>query len=301
MTITKIYEDMDIKLLEAFRAVVENRSVTRAATVLGLTQPAVSAQIARLEALVGFDLFERSGGRLKPTDESRRFYGEVMNAIGMIDRLGQIAENIRSGRASDIVIASHPSASISILPELVATFVAAHPEAVVKMINRTSEEVRSVFSAASVDIGIAELPIGLAHIDLRRYLVECVAIMPTGHPAAAHEVITPQILSGLPFVSMAPGRIIGHRIQNTFKELGSEFRIVAEAEYFSSICAMVANGLGVSVVDRWSARTFRAQGLEVRPFKPAIAYEVGVFVSTDRPPSPLAKAFLKMLDQFLKS
>lgn len=291
---------MDIKLLEAFRAVVDNRSVTRAATVLGLTQPAVSAQIARLEALVGFSLFERSGGRLKPTEESRRFYSEVINAIGMIDRLEQIAENIRSGRDGDIVIASHPSASISILPELVSRFVAAHPRAVVKMINRTSEEVRSVFSAASVDIGIAELPIGLANIDLRRYLVDCVAILPTGHPAAVHDVITPQILSGVPFISMAPGRIIGHRIQNTFEELDADFRVVAQAEYFSSICGMVANGLGVSVVDRWSARSFKVHGLEVRPFMPSIAYEIGVFVSADRPPSPLASSFLKVLDQFLK-
>ena len=50
---------MDIKLLEAFRKVVETRSVTEAATILGVTQPAVSAQLSRLEAVVGFSLFSR--------------------------------------------------------------------------------------------------------------------------------------------------------------------------------------------------------------------------------------------------
>src|SRR6185437_7231050 len=56
---------MDVKLLEAFRAVVDSRSVTAAAQALGITQPAVSGQIAKLEESVGFPLFERAGGRLR--------------------------------------------------------------------------------------------------------------------------------------------------------------------------------------------------------------------------------------------
>ena len=48
---------MDVKQLEAFRTVIDRRSVTAAARVLGLTQPAVSTQIARLEQAVGFTLF----------------------------------------------------------------------------------------------------------------------------------------------------------------------------------------------------------------------------------------------------
>jgi len=59
ITITKFYAAMDIRLLEAFRAVIETGSVTHAAAALGVTQPAVSAQIARLEGVLGFSLFER--------------------------------------------------------------------------------------------------------------------------------------------------------------------------------------------------------------------------------------------------
>jgi DNA-binding transcriptional LysR family regulator len=292
---------MDIKLLEAFRAVMENRSVTGAARVLGLTQPAVSAQIARLETLVGFQLFERVGGRLKPTAEGRAFHREVMHALGMLDRLQQASEIIRTGTTDKIVIASHPSASISVLPELVARFSAHHPGATVKMINRTSEEVRSMFEAASVDVGIAELPIDLAGVELRKYVVECVAILPGGHPLAAQETITPGDLSGLPFVGMAQGRLIGHRVRSAMVDSGAEFRMVAEVEYFSSICGMVAAGLGVSVVDCWSAHTFRTLGLEIRRFTPALDYEIGVFFSAERTPTRLARTVLDMLDMKLKA
>jgi DNA-binding transcriptional LysR family regulator len=78
---------MDVRLLEAFRAVVDHRSVTAAATAMGVTQPAVSTQIARLEETIGFALFERSGGRLKPTPEGLLFYAEATRVLGEVDRL----------------------------------------------------------------------------------------------------------------------------------------------------------------------------------------------------------------------
>src|SRR5882757_6286451 len=75
-----LYSSMDVRLLEAFRAVVDHRSVTAAAGAMGVTQPAVSTQIARLEETIGFALFERSGGRLKPTPEGLLFYAEATRA-----------------------------------------------------------------------------------------------------------------------------------------------------------------------------------------------------------------------------
>ena len=107
---------MDLRLLEAFRAVVDHRSVTNAATVLGVTQPAVSAQIARLEQELGFSLFDRGTGRLKPTPEGVLFYAEASKALTGIDRLTQAAEHIRTAQTGRLIIASHPSAAIRCCP-----------------------------------------------------------------------------------------------------------------------------------------------------------------------------------------
>ena len=107
---------MDVRLLEAFRAVVDHRSVTNAAAAMGVTQPAVSAQIARLEQELGFSLFDRGNGRLKPTAEGMLFYAEASKALTGIDRLAQAAEQIRTAQTGRLVIASHPSAAISLLP-----------------------------------------------------------------------------------------------------------------------------------------------------------------------------------------
>ena len=291
---------MDAKLLEAFHIVVSNNSITKAAEILGVTQPAVSAQIARLENALGFPLFLRNGGRLALTSEGILFHDEVTHVLGLLQRLDGVAENIREGKAGRLVIASHPSASISLLPELIPLFLKDYPETGIRMINRTSEEVRSLFPAASIDIGIAELPTDIVGVDVQKYILKCVAIVPRDHPAAQKKVITPDDFSGEPFFSMPPERMLNHRIREIFARTGAVLKIIGEVDFFSSICAMVAKGAGVSIVDIFSARMFAPLGLEVRPFDPTVPYEIGVLTSTNGSLSVPAKRFLTILDQALK-
>jgi DNA-binding transcriptional LysR family regulator len=291
---------MDLRLLESFSAVVDAQSVTRAAEVLGVTQPAVSAQIARLETEVGFALFERVGGRLRFSADGRRFYAEVRNVLGLIARLEQVAGSIREGKPETLTIASHPSASISVLPAVVSEVYSNRSDARINMVNRTSEEVRGLFEAGGVDIGIAEWPIHIPAVELRRYDIDCVAVVPAGHALTRELVITPRMLVQERLIAMPATRLIGHKIKCAFGDGGAEFAPAIESEYFSAICAMVASGCGVAVVDGWSAETFRSSGVEVRPFAPAVGYEIGVFFRTTPGPTSLAAELLLILDQRLR-
>src|SRR5260370_34811062 len=99
---------MDIRLLEAFRAVVECGSVTHAASSLGITHPAVSAQIARLESELGFSLFTRTGNRLRLTPEPIAFRAEVERTLDPNDNLGRAAERIRQAQDARVPTARHP-------------------------------------------------------------------------------------------------------------------------------------------------------------------------------------------------
>ncbi|MEM1131138.1 MAG: LysR substrate-binding domain-containing protein [Pseudomonadota bacterium] len=285
---------MDIKLLEAFRTVMDNQSVTGAARILGLTQPAVSAQIARLESQVGFELFERTGGRLKATEQGRRFYGEVCTALESLDALGKTASNIRSGETEALTVASHPGSSTSLMPGVVARLFEQQPNARVSLINRTSEEVARIFEAGGADIGIAEWPIHIQGVELRRYEIPCVVILPPRHPLADKTVLAPDDLSGKPFIAMSETRLIGHRIKALFGDSGAQYAPIADSEYFSTICGLVAAGCGVSIVDLISAVCFEAMGLTIRRFEPALKYEIGVFRRAV--PTPLSDKLLDLID-----
>lgn len=289
---------LDIRLLAAFSAVVQNGSVTGAARAMGVTQPAVSAQIGRLEAHVGFELFERVKGRLALTSRGAQFHNQVRTALDAMERLDSAALDIRSGLTESLTIAGHPSASISILPEVTASLMAAHPQARITMVNRSSEGVAAAFKAGAIDVAIAEWPVHIEGLDVRRYSAECVAIMPEGHDLAELDNVTPADLSRFPFIGMSERRMIGQRVREIFIEAGESYEPACESEFFSSICELVRAGAGVSIIDAWSARTFQRAGLLTRPFLPSVSYEIAAFRQAGSPPA-LSDTFVALLDHYL--
>jgi DNA-binding transcriptional LysR family regulator len=290
---------MDIRLLEAFRAVIETGSVTHAAAALGVTQPAVSAQLARLETLLGFALFERSGNRLRPTPEAIAFRAEVDRTLGRIDDLTFAAALLRDGQSGSLAIASHPMAGVSLLPAVVASFVKARPHVRVQLITRNSDVVRGMFPSRMHDIGICELPIDPSGLNVTRYRMRCAAILPKGHALSAHDVITPQLLSGVPFIGMSREWSVYHLVANVFAEARAHLNVIATSEQFAIICNLVAHGAGVSIVDPATATQFGGSDLVVRPFEPVVPYEIAVFHSADRGLSRIGQAFLAAFDSHL--
>jgi DNA-binding transcriptional LysR family regulator len=292
---------IDPRLLEAFRSVLDSGSITQAALSLGLTQPAVSAQIARLESDIGFALFVRSGNRVRPTAEAMAFREEVEQTLTKIGDLSRVAEQIRAGEVGSLTIASHPMAGVTLLPPVVAAFARERPNIRVELFVRNSDLVRGMFPSRSYDIGIAELPVDPSGLTITRYRIGCVAIMPKDHPLTAYDVITPELMSGHPFVGMSRLWTAYHLVEKVFADADAHLNVVASSELFAAICVMVANGIGISIVDRASALQFQSAGLEIRPFRPQVLYDIAVFHAVDPSPSMLARNFLRAFDAHMRT
>jgi len=96
---------MDVRLLETFRAVVDHRSVMETAAAVRVTQPAVSAQIARVEQGLSFPLFDPSNERLKPPTEGMLFDAEGDKVLAGMDRLSEAAQQIPTAHQPAIALA----------------------------------------------------------------------------------------------------------------------------------------------------------------------------------------------------
>jgi DNA-binding transcriptional LysR family regulator len=287
---------MDLRQLEIFRAVIENRSATRAAAAMGVTQPAVSAQIARLEMQVGFALFDRKPGRLEPTAEAMLLYGEVAQSLSGIDRLTQAILDIRQAQAGRLVIASQPGAAISLLPTLAAEFLRARPGVTVRFVTRSSQTIKTLIPPEAFDLGLAEPPLDASGLEVQRFRMRCVAVLAKDHPLAARRKLTPRALDGQPFIAMFREHMTFHSVGRAFDEAGARWNVCAEAEFFATACALAANGAGVCVVDPFAAADAARSGTVVRPFEPAIPYELTLFRSAGRPQSRLAAEFAAALE-----
>ena len=89
---------MRLRQLECFRALMLHGTMTRAAELLGMSQPGISTMIAGLEHETGLNLFVRRGGRLQPTPEAKLFYVEAARALEATENASRVAAEIRSGR-----------------------------------------------------------------------------------------------------------------------------------------------------------------------------------------------------------
>lgn len=112
--------ELKMRQVEAFRALIRRRTVTRAAQWLHVSQPAVSRLIADFETRVGFRLFDRQQGRLIPTPEARVLYEKVERCFAGLTRIASVAEQIRTLRRGSLRLAGSPALALEWLPRVVS-------------------------------------------------------------------------------------------------------------------------------------------------------------------------------------
>ncbi|WP_372874498.1 LysR substrate-binding domain-containing protein [Pseudomonas sp.] len=289
---------MRIRQLECFRTLMIHGTMTRAAELLSISQPAISSSIANLEHETGLKLFVRKGGRLQPTPEARLFFVEAERALEAVEKTHRIAKEIRTGKRGHLAIAAYASISINLLPRLMAEFAKERPGLELKIITRSSQSVRELMTTQQFDLAIAELPLDYPTANMEVISYECQCMVPIGHPLAELDVITPADLDGVPFVSLFKGDPIYQQLAMAFSAYGSSWNVVAETEFLSTACELVCCGMGVGIVDPVVSLPFTGS-LVLKPFSPAIKYEIALLLPTQEEPSQLAREFSHYLRQHL--
>ncbi|MGI4857191.1 MAG: LysR substrate-binding domain-containing protein [Janthinobacterium lividum] len=285
-------KDLKIRQVEAFRAVIERRTVTAAAAMLHVSQPAVSRLIADFEASVGFRLFDRQQGRLVATAEAHVLFEEVERAFTGLDRIALAAQQIRTMRRGSLRIAGSPAMALELLPRAVAAFVQAHPGVDVTLLTHSSRTVVELVAARRCDIGFAAEAVPHPAVRLERLMqapMRCIA--PPGHPLKARRIVRPEDLRDASFVSYPPSFDARTLIDRVFVEHDVARRMCVEAQLSQTIAALVAQGAGVALIDPITA-AFMKDRLVVRRFEPAVMDQVYLANAIAQPVSTLAQAFV---------
>lgn len=286
---------MNLRQVEAFKAVMTEGSVTQAAVALGISQPAVSCLIANLESTMGFMLFKRHRGRFQPTSEAEVFLEEAERLLDSHRRAVRAARDIRDLKAGTLRVAALPAASNDFMPRLMARFVKDRPQVKVSMQTRTSPQVREWISAQLFDVGFAELPADDPAVDCEPLRMECLCAVPEGHDLAKLEKVSPTDLGNAPMIVQNPEHSAHYQLKAAFEDAGVVWAPQMECHLFASACKLAAEGAGIAIVDPFTAYQFQGQGLAFRPFAPTIPYELGLLFPALRPRSRLVSEFASAL------
>ena len=286
--------------VEAFRAMMLRGSVTEAAKLMAVTQPAVSRLLRDFQALLKMELFERRGSGLVPTASATALYMEVERSFVGLERITAAAEEIRSRRTGTLRIAALPALSNGYLPRLAGGFLKERPNLNLSFFGVISPIVIDWVLNNQCDIGFAEVPIAHSGLpSVRLPALPRVAVLPAGHRLAAKAMLEPRDFEGETFVSLSAGSTGRHLIDQAFNRDNVRRVLRVETTLSEIMCGMVLSGLGVAICDPFTAQEFESRGIVVRRFLPRIDFEFAAVFPPQRSPSPVALDLVEVMRQAL--
>src|SRR4051812_37324557 len=119
---------MNLRQLQALRAVLDSGTATRAAETMRISQPAVSKLLSHLARDCGVELFRRHGNRLIPTAEALTLYREVERMFVSVEHIPRLAGGIRELRSGQLAIAAFPALATRPLPRIITRFLRQHAD-----------------------------------------------------------------------------------------------------------------------------------------------------------------------------
>jgi DNA-binding transcriptional LysR family regulator len=265
-------------LLRTFIAVVDLRSFTRAAQTLGVTQPAVSTQIKRLQALIGAELFDKSAPGVTLTAKGEVIVGYARRLLSINDQIldlsphSNVADRMRIGIPND-----HHERT---LLRLIASFRVSHPDLQVQVCTDPSDTLLREFRRGEFDLILASAdeeqptPPRWSWPEPSAWAAASPALLATDGP--------------IPLVVLGEGSLTRRVSVRALEEAGVPYEIVYVGKTYAGLIEAITAGLGVGC---WAKRALEASGLHVFDHAPRLPrlvdVNVGIYIGEGREGSAL--------------
>ncbi|MFS2199806.1 LysR family transcriptional regulator [Pseudomonas sp. Pseusp3] len=283
---------MTLTQLEIFSIVAELHGFTAAANRLGISQSAVSHALKSLEQELGVELLRRHQSRVEPSDIGQQLLLRARAMLGLANTLRQEAADARGMKRGTLRIGSFgPTSSIKLLPLILQQYRVAHPGIEVHIDEGPDRQVLQWLEERRIDIGFVVLP--EERFDTVALIEDqMVALLPAGHPLAAHDSLSLKDLCHAPFVLTEAGS------SELVSRLFAEARLMPNIRYrcsqLMSTLDVVARGDGVTVVAEGSLPNQIDSRCVKKPLSPAVVRQVGLAVLDRRQASPATLAFINL-------
>jgi DNA-binding transcriptional LysR family regulator len=284
---------MNVRQLEMFQAVMSAGSLTAAAALMGVSQPAVSQLIAQLERNCGFALFTRMGTKLRPTREADVLYAEVQRMFIGVERVERIATALRDQTWGALSIAAFPVLARRALPDIVTRFCADRPDVRFSIESMRTPSLVDAVATQQIDLAFSILPGDRPEVESTYVCaIRGVCILPLDHRLAKRKTIHAKDLDGERFVALGAQDHSRFMIDKIFEECDASRRIQIEVGQSETACSFVANGVGVAVVDPMSVYNDAGGRFAVCAFEPKVEFDIWLIRPKTARPFDLIDTFV---------
>lgn len=247
---------MELTTLRQFVAIGEEGHITRAAQRLGVSQPALSAMLKKLEGEVGAVLLDRTGRGVELTAAGRVFFEHAQAAVRRADRAVAAVRELEGLESGSIRVGGGATAVAHLLPRVVSAVRRAHPALRFYVREAGSRAVADAVLSGELDLGIVTMPLsGPGSEELLCVASvedELLLIVPEGHALWEQSAYTWSSLRQDPVVLFEQGSAVRNIIDRASREAGVSLNVVMEVRSTETIERMVEAGIGPGLVSRFA-------------------------------------------------
>lgn len=291
---------MRLRHIEVFHAIFTSGSITNAAKLLHVSQPSVSKVLGHAEMQLGFQLFKRVKGRLVPTNEAILLFDEVDKIYQQLNTIKDSADNIRNNDVGRISVAISPALGFDILPQAVAKFRQKHANVTFDIKTLHNDELQKHLVRHTSEVAIMFAP--EKHSGIKQIWFgegKMVAVYPKSLLPDLPKTIELSELLKHPLVSIWESGPLAELIQEQVQQQHlSPQNIIKVQTYFIAV-NLVKQGLGVCLVDEFTARAQLDDNIAIAELSDPIKYPIKGLYLEKKPLSHVTEDFLNLLENSL--
>ena len=289
---------MTFENTKLFKDIAQLKSISRGASLNGISQSAASQQIQELERQLGLTLFDRSTRPLAPTQAGKLLFDFCRDVLRREEQFQVQLENLKGLVEGALRVASIYSIGLSEMSRVQEEFTARFPNAQLHVDYLRPDKVYEAVLADQADLGLVSYPSGskdLAVIPWREE--EMTVASPPWHPLARKPVLLPADLNGQDYVGFDEDLMIRRELDRFFREQGIEIHLAMQFDNIQMIKEAVALGSGISILPARTMQAEIAQGrlVSISLHAPELVRPIGIVHRKRKRFNRATQAFLELL------
>lgn len=285
-----------LRQIEVVRAVMVTGTIAGAAKLLNVSAPGISRLMKYTEDTLGFRLFIRRHGRYDPAPEARDVFDLIDTVYKKVGDLQVAIGRMKRGEARELGLGSVPSIANVMVPLAIERLRRRYPELRIDInILKVEDAVDYLLLGKGEVVAMSyrfDHPI-VAFAPLARGRLLC--IVPQGHALAGAASLSAAEIVRHPLVGIDPNDPYGAIMARIFARHGLDYDVTIRARFGSTVCSLVAAGLGIAVIDQFTVAHGRMQGIRCVEIDEDTGFDTFAAHRSDAPLSTYAESFVALL------
>lgn len=290
---------MRLRYIELFHAVLTTGSLTGAANLLNISQPAASKSLQQAENQLGFPLFSRIRGRLQPTQQALLLRNHIDRIIHEVHDLQRLTTNIVRPESQPLRVTCTPALAQSLVPDATMLLRKSFPDTSAELFTQHSSVMCESLMLHEVDIGLTLQDTGhhgLCHEPLSRGHVMVIAPPGWWSDAELRQPLPVGALAGQPLVGIAVHDALGNMLHSHLAQVDPAPHTAIRVQTYQLAYSLVVRGAGLALVDPFTARR-GGNAVQMRHLKLQPEVVLYAVYRRDSPLDAVQKRFLEHVRQ----